>query len=159
VVAKCEAICEWWISSITNRTTVSLGGICYLLPSKLWKGICAKAFKQLPHLQNLKVGLCFPFIYPFFLLYIYIYVCVCVCMKEKREKELPLCRVGILFKIYGWFQREEDKQGSNFTLKISECVGRQAFVYYWVEIFTFIFLRKKSTLRKTITILPWGSSF
>jgi hypothetical protein len=51
-------------------------------------------------------------------------------MNEKREKELPLCRVGILFKIYGWFQREEDKQGSNFTLKISECVGRQAFVYY-----------------------------
>ena len=94
------------------------------------KESAAKAFKQLPHLQNLKVGLCFPFIYPFFLLYIYIYVCVCVCMKEKKEKELPLCRVGILFKIYGWFQREEDKQGSNFTLKISECVGRQAFVYY-----------------------------
>jgi hypothetical protein len=68
------------------------------------KESAAKAFKQLPHLQNLKVGLCFPFIYPSFLLYLYMF--------------------------YGWFQREEDKQGSNFTLKISECVGRQAFVYY-----------------------------
>jgi hypothetical protein len=39
------------------------------------KESAAKAFKQLPHLQNL-----FPFIYPFFLLYIYICVCVCVCV-------------------------------------------------------------------------------
>ncbi|KAG6790917.1 hypothetical protein POTOM_000024 [Populus tomentosa] len=65
-----------------------------------------------------------------FLLFSPLYIYVCVCVKEKRGKELPLCRVGILFKIYGWFQREEEKQGYNFTLKISECVGRQAFVYY-----------------------------
>ena len=49
------------------------------------KESAAKAFKQLPHLQNLKAGLCFPFIYPSFLLYIYIYMRARACEEKERK--------------------------------------------------------------------------